>query len=92
MESTSFVESFVEAFHEDLGIIFSLLMFANLQTAFAMFLLCYAQRLGYLLFIVFPFPSILYHYAKFSTRTIATLQKLFGVGSFYGLIGHLAHR
>ncbi len=37
----SFVESFVaKALHEDLGTIFSLFMFVDLQMAFAMFLLC----------------------------------------------------
>jgi hypothetical protein len=41
--STSFVETFVvEVLHEDLGIMFSFLMFANLHVAFVMFLLCYA--------------------------------------------------
>jgi hypothetical protein len=59
VESTSFVESFIEAFREDLGTIFNLLMLANLQTTFAMFSLCYAQRPGYLLCIMFPFPRIL---------------------------------
>ncbi len=48
--STSFVESFVtKVFHEDLGMIFSLLMFANLQAIFAMLsfniVLCLAFRL-----------------------------------------------
>jgi hypothetical protein len=45
--STSFVESFViKVFHEDLGTIFSFLMFANLQGIFAMLSLCYAQHSG----------------------------------------------
>jgi hypothetical protein len=43
MGSKPFVESFVaKALHEDLGTISSLPMLANLQTIFAMFLLCYA--------------------------------------------------
>ncbi len=46
MGSRSFIESFVaKAFHEDLGMIFSLLVFANPQAVFAMFSLCYAQWL-----------------------------------------------
>jgi Na+-transporting NADH:ubiquinone oxidoreductase subunit NqrD len=44
----SFIESFVvEAFHEDMRMIYSLFMLANLEVIFAMFLLCYAQRLSY---------------------------------------------
>jgi hypothetical protein len=38
---------------------------------------------------MFPPPSILRHYPKFNTRTITTLEKLFGVRSFGGSIGHL---
>jgi hypothetical protein len=42
MGSTSFIESFVvEVLHEDLGIIFSFLMLADLQATFAMFSLRY---------------------------------------------------
>jgi len=60
MGSTSFVESFMaEAVHEDLGTIFSLPMFADSQVVFVMFSLCYAQRSGFLLRTMFPFPSIL---------------------------------
>jgi hypothetical protein len=59
VEFTSFVESFVEAFREDLGTISSFLMLADFQITFAMFSLCYAQRLGYLLCIMFPFLCIL---------------------------------
>jgi hypothetical protein len=59
VESTSFVESFVEAFREDLGTISSFLMLSDFQTTFAMFSLCDAQRPGYLLCIMFPFPRIL---------------------------------
>jgi hypothetical protein len=48
MGSRSFV---VNVFHEDLGKISNFLMFTNLQLAFVMFLLCYAQCCGYLLCI-----------------------------------------
>jgi hypothetical protein len=58
--STSFVESFVvEALHEDLKTISNILMFADFQATFAMFLLCYAQHLNYLFHTLFAFPSIL---------------------------------
>jgi len=40
---------------------------------------------------MFPSLGILHHYVKFDIRTIAILEKLFGVGSFGGFIGHLAH-
>jgi hypothetical protein len=40
---------------------------------------------------MFPSPSILQHYDGFNTRTIATLEKLLGAGSFGGFIGHLVH-
>jgi hypothetical protein len=41
--SKSFIEAIVtKVLHEDLGTIFSLLMVANLQAIFVMFLLCYA--------------------------------------------------
>jgi hypothetical protein len=90
--SRSLIESFMsKAFHEDLRMIFSLLMLANLQVVFAMFSLCYAQCLDYLFCTMFPFPSILQHHIEFDTRTITTLEKLLGVGSFGGSIGHLAH-
>ncbi len=56
-----------------------------------MFSLCYAQHPGYLLHIVFPFPSILQHYVEFNTCTITMLEKLPGVRSFDGSINHLAH-
>jgi hypothetical protein len=64
-------------------------MFVNPQVGFVMFLLCYARCWGYLLHIVFPSPSILHHYAEFNTRTIVTLEKLLGAGSFSDSIGHL---
>jgi len=38
---------------------------------------------------MFPFPGILKHYIEFDTRTIITLEKLFGVGSFNGSINDL---
>ncbi len=56
-----------------------------------MFLSCYAQRLGYLLHIMFPSPSILQHYVEFDICTITKLEKLLGVKSFGGIIGHLAY-
>jgi hypothetical protein len=88
---TSFVEPFVtKVFYEDLGMIFNLPMFVDPLTAFAMLSLCYAQRLGYLFCIVFPFPGILQHYVKFNIRTITMLEKFFGVGSFGNSIDHLA--
>ncbi len=59
---------------------------------FCDFLLCYAQCLGYLLHIMFPFPGILQHYVEFVIHTITTLEKLFGVGSFGGYISYLACR
>jgi hypothetical protein len=58
--SRSFVESFVvEALHEDLGRISSLLMFANLQVVFVLLLLCYAQHPSNLFRIMFPSLGIL---------------------------------
>jgi hypothetical protein len=38
---------------------------------------------------MFSFPGILKHYVEFDTRTIITLDKLFGVGSFNGSINDL---
>jgi hypothetical protein len=90
--SKSFVESFVaKVFHENLGIISSLLMFANHRAIFVMLSLCYAQCHGYLFHIMFPFSSILQHYAEFNIHTIAMLEKLLGVGTFGGFINHLTH-
>ncbi len=63
-------------------------MFAHFHETFTMFSLCYAQHLGYLLCIMFPSLGILQHYIEFDTSTIATLEKLFGVGSFGCSIGH----
>jgi hypothetical protein len=75
IRSISFVESFVvEAFHENFGMISSLLMFA-------IFLLCCAQHSSYLLCTMFPSLGILQHYVEFGACTIATLEKLLGVGS-----------
>jgi len=66
-------------------------MLVDLQTIFAMFSLCYAQHLGYLLHTVFPFLSILQHYVKFNICTILTLEKLLGARFLSGSIGHLVH-
>jgi hypothetical protein len=85
-----FIESFVaKVFHEDLGMIFNLPMLADPQVTFTMFLLCYAQRHGYLLCIMFLFLGILQHYIKFNIGTTATLEKILGVRSFGGSINHL---
>ncbi len=67
-------------------------MFANPQTAFAMFLLCYAQQLNYLQCIIFPSPGILQHYTKFDVYIIVILEKLLKLRSFGTIAGHLAHR
>jgi hypothetical protein len=40
---------------------------------------------------MFPSPSILYHYTKFNICTIAMVEKLLGMGSFGGFIGHCTH-
>ncbi len=56
-----------------------------------MFSLCYTQCLNYLFRTMFPSLSILHHYVEFNTCTITTLEKLLGVGSFDGSIGHLVH-
>jgi hypothetical protein len=58
--SISFVElCMVEVLHEDLGMIFSLPMLVDLQVAFMMLSLYYAQHPCYLLHIMFPSPGIL---------------------------------
>ncbi len=69
--------------------IFSLPMLVDLQEAFVMLLLCYAQRLGYFLRTMFPSLGILQHYTKFNTHTIVTLVNLLGAGSFGGFNNHL---
>jgi hypothetical protein len=66
-------------------------MFKDPQEAFVMFLLCYAQCLSYLLGTMFPSLIILQHYVKFDIRIIITLEKLLGVGTLGGSIGHLIH-
>ncbi len=92
MGPTSFVEPFVtKVFYEDLGMIYNFLMLIDLSTTFAMFLLCYAQCPNYLLRTMFPFPSILQHYAKFDIRIITTLEKLLIAGSSGSFINHLAY-
>jgi hypothetical protein len=40
---------------------------------------------------MFPSPSILQHDIELDTCTITTLEKLLGVGSLGGSIGHLIH-
>jgi hypothetical protein len=40
---------------------------------------------------VFPSLSIWHHYVEFDIHTIATLEKLLGVGSFGGFISPLVH-
>jgi hypothetical protein len=81
----------VEAFCEDLGTISSFLLLIDLWVTFAMLLLCYSQQPSYLLGTKFPSLSILQHYVEFDIRTIVMLEKLLGVRSFGGSIGHLAH-
>jgi hypothetical protein len=49
----------VEVLHEDLGMIFSLPMLVDLQVAFMMLSLYYAQHPCYLFHIMFPSPGIL---------------------------------
>ncbi len=44
---------------------------------------------NYLLRTTFPSLGILHHYTKFNICTIVMLEKLLGVGSFDGFIGHL---
>jgi hypothetical protein len=66
-------------------------MLAHPQVTFAMFLLCYAQRLGYLLHTMFPSLSILQHHVKFNICTITMLEKILGARSFGGSINHLTH-
>jgi hypothetical protein len=78
-----------EVFHEDFRMIFNFPMFANPQTAFAMFSLCYSSHLSYLLHTMFPFLGFLQHYIKFNIHTITMLEKLLGVGFFSGFIDHL---
>jgi hypothetical protein len=67
-------------------------MLSNPRAAFAMFLLCYAQCLDYLLRTMFLFLGILQQYIEFNVCTIIMLEKLFGVKSFGGSIDHLACR
>ncbi len=93
MGSKSFVELFVaKVIHEDLRMIFSLLMLVDFQVTFAMLLLCYAQHPSYLLCILFPSLGILQHYTKFNIHTIVMLENLLGAGSFGGFNDHLIHR
>jgi hypothetical protein len=64
----------VEAFHEDLGTIFNLLLLVDLRVIFVMVLLCYSRQPSYLFGTMFPSLSILQHYAEFDIRTIVTLE------------------
>jgi hypothetical protein len=41
---------------------------------------------------MFLFPCVLQHYVKFNIHTIATLEKILGMGFFGGFIGHLVYR
>jgi hypothetical protein len=41
---------------------------------------------------MFPSPCVLQHYVKFNIHSIATLEKILGVGFFGGFIGHLVYR
>jgi hypothetical protein len=87
-----FVESFIaKAFQEDLNTIASLPMFIHPQIAFVMFSFCYVQHPSYFLRIIFPSWSILRHYIKFDSHTIATLEKLLSARSFSIMVGHLVH-
>jgi len=62
-------------------------MFIDLQTTFATFSFCYAQRPNYLQHTIFPSPGILQHYIKFDACTIITLEKLLGSRSFGTIVG-----
>jgi len=84
--------SVVKELHEDLWMLFNFPMITNLQTAFTMFSLCYAQRSSYLFFTMFPFPCILQHYTEFDTHAIIMLEMLLGAGSFGGSISPLTCR
>ncbi len=65
---TLFVEFFgLEAFYEDLRMIFSLYMLVDFQAILMMFLLCYTQCLDYLLRTMFPSSDILQYYVEFNT-------------------------
>jgi len=69
-----FLESFVsKVLQEDFNTIFNLPMLVDLQAAFVMLSLCYAQQPSYLQHTIFPPPCILQHYTEFDTRTIAML-------------------
>ncbi len=40
---------------------------------------------------MFPFLSIMQHYVEFNICMIKMLEKLLGMGSFYGSFDHLVH-
>lgn len=64
-------------------------MFINPHVVFAMLSLYYAHHLSYIFRIIFPFLSILQHYTKFDSRTMAMLEMLLGAKSFDIMVGHL---
>jgi hypothetical protein len=64
-------------------------MFVNPHVVFAMFSLYYAQHSSYIFFIIFPFLSILQHYTKFDSHTMAMLEELLSVKSLDIMVGHL---
>ncbi len=90
MGSLPFVESFLlKVFQKDLNTIISLIMLTNPQATFAMFSFCYAQRLNYLQYIVFPSLGILQRYTEFDVCSIVMLEKQLGSRSFGTIVGHL---
>jgi len=65
-------------------------MFVNPHVVFAMLSLYYAQHSSYIFCIIFPFLSILHHYTKFDSHTMAMLEELLSVKSLDIMVGHLA--
>ncbi len=87
----SFVESFViKAFQKDPSTIANPPMLIDPQAMFVMCSLCYAQCPSYLLCTIFMSTCILQHCTKLDSCTMATLEKLFTLGSFDIMVGHLA--
>jgi succinate dehydrogenase/fumarate reductase-like Fe-S protein len=66
-------------------------MLIDPQAMFVMCSFCYAQCPSYLLPTIFMSPCILQHCTKFDSCTMATLKKLFIIGSFDIMAGHLVH-
>jgi len=60
-------------------------MFIDLQAAFTMLSLYYAQQPNYLQDIIFPSPSILQCYTEFDAHTITMLKKLLRLGLGFGV-------